>query len=153
MITKDELLKDRDKTFAPEYTEQISDNLDSLLVAINAVRKAYNKPMTVTSAWRPASINGMVKGAAPKSNHIIGLAVDIHDPDGGLMRWVLDNLQLMTDLGLYMEDFRWTGNWCHFQLCKPASGKRIFVPAKGLAPHPERWDGRYPSKFDGKAVK
>lgn len=148
MITKDELLNGRDKTFPQEYTQQISDNLDDLLVKINKVREAWGKSMRVTSGWRPASINSMVKGAAPKSAHCTGNAVDIYDPDGSLMEWVLQNLQLMTDLGLYMEDFRYTPNWVHFGDIAPKSRKRIFVPSEALAPAPKRWNGAYESKWD-----
>ena len=148
MISKDELLQGRDETFKDEYTQQISDNLDDLLEAMNKVRAAYGKPMKVTSGWRPASINGMVKGAAPKSNHMVGLACDIFDGNGDLMRWVLNNLKMMSDLGLYLEDFRWTPNWVHFQCVPPKSRKRIFVPSEALALAPTKWDGHYDTKWD-----
>lgn len=147
-ITKDELLQGRNETFKDEYTDAIDDNIDNLLVAINKVRAAYGKPMRVTSGWRPASINGMIKGAAPKSNHIIGCAVDIYDGNGELMKWCLQNLQVIADAGLYLEDFRWTVNWTHFQTVKSKSGKRIFVPSSALPIAPTRWDGKYDSKFD-----
>lgn len=148
MITKDELLQGRNETFKDEYTDAIDDNIDNLLVAINKIRTAYGKPMRVTSGWRPASINGMIKGAAPKSNHIIGCAVDISDGNGELMKWCLQNLQVIADAGLYLEDFRWTPTWTHFQTVKPKSGKRIFVPSSALPLAPTRWDGKYDSKFD-----
>ena len=85
MISKSELLAGRDVTFAAEYTDQISDNLDILLQKINVVRTAYGKPMKVTSGWRPASINGMIKGAAPRSNHTIGAAEYIAYADCALI--------------------------------------------------------------------
>lgn len=153
MITKDEILQGRDKTFPQDYTTQISDNIDFLLDLVNIVRTEYGKPMYVASGFRPASMNAMVKGAAPKSNHIIGLAVDFKDPKGELKEWVLNNLELMQDLGLFIEDFRWTKNWVHMQAVKPGSGKRIFIPAKGLPPHPEQFDGNYDSRFNEKPVK
>lgn len=140
-ITKDELLQGRDIKYATEYTPVISDNLDKLLVVMNKVRDAYSKPMVVTSGWRPPQINAKTPGAAPQSNHMKGLAVDIADADGALMNWVLRNLDLMKDLGLYFEDFRYTPTWCHFQCVPPASGKRIFVPYAGPAPAPGKWDG------------
>lgn len=146
-ITKDELLQGREDTFKDEYTDGIDGNIDRLLVAINVVREAYGKPMKVTSGWRPPSMNHMVKGAAPKSNHMIGLAVDISDGSGDVMRFVLANLELMTKLGFYFENWNWTPTWCHFQLVKPTSGKRIFVPSQSL-PLAQRWDGKYDSKWD-----
>ncbi len=152
MITKDELTMGRDKTFPDDYTEQISDNLDDLLVRINVIRTAYNKPMIVSSGFRPPSINAGTPGAAPHSNHMLGLAVDIQDLDGALWNWCMQNLQLFKDNGLYLEDRRWTKGWCHWQSIKPGSGKRIFIAAKGLAPYPELFDGKYDSKFDSKAT-
>jgi hypothetical protein len=148
MISKDELLQGRDETFKDEYTEQISDNLDSLLVKMNKVREAYGKPMKISSGWRPASINGMIKGAAPRSNHMTGDACDVFDGNGAVMKWCLDNLKLLTDLGLYLEDFRYTPNWVHFQQIRPKSGKRIFIPSEALPPAPDKWDRKYDSKYD-----
>jgi len=148
MITKDELLQGRDEDYKDEYTDAISDNLDDLLIRINKVRAAYGKPMQVSSGWRPASINGMIKGAAPKSNHITGHAVDIRDGSGTLRDWCLNNLDTITKAGLYLEDFRYTNGWVHFQSVRPKSGKRIFVPSASLPPHPDAWNGKYDSKFD-----
>ena len=148
MISKSELLQGRDKSFSDEFTPAISDNLDILLQKINVIRAAYGKPMTVNSGWRPASINGMIPNAAPKSNHTTGMAVDIADKDGALMNWCLANLDLLTATGLYLEDFRYTPTWCHFQCVAPKSKKRIFVPSEALPPAPTRWNGRYDSKWD-----
>lgn len=148
MTSKAELLQGRDKTFPGEYTEEISHNLDILLQKINVIRAAYGKPMTVNSGWRPASINGMIPNAAKKSNHMIGCAVDIADPDGSLMKWCLENLDLLTATGLYLEDFRYTPTWAHFQSVAPKSKKRIFVPSEALPPAPNRWSGKYSSEFD-----
>lgn len=152
MISKAELLDGRDKQYAKDYTQEISDNLDLLLVVINQVRAAYGKPMTVSSGWRPPSINAATPGAAKKSTHMVGNAVDIKDPDGSLMKWVLANLDLMQKLGIYLEDFRWTPDWVHFQRVPPASGKRIFVPSTAPAKAPKRWDGKYDAKYDKKAA-
>lgn len=147
-ISKEELLSGRDKTFASEYTDAISNNLDILLQKMNVVRNAYGTPMFISSGWRPASINGSVAGAAPNSNHVIGAAVDVRDTDGALWAWVLQHLDLMQSLGLYMEDKRWTPTWVHFSFLPPGSKKRIFVPQKGLPPAPTLFDGRYDSKWD-----
>lgn len=153
MITKEELLNGRDETFKDEYTDEISKNLDQLLEILNVLRSEYGKPMRVTSGWRPSSINNMVKGAAPKSNHTIGLAADIYDPNGEFMAWVLKHLELMQSLGVFFEDFRWTPTWVHVQIIKPKSGKRIYVPNSSLPAAPDRWTGRYDSRFDEKASK
>jgi hypothetical protein len=151
-ISKDELLMGRDKKYPNEYTSEISSNLDRLLIPMNKVRDVYGKPMTVNSGWRPSEVNSATPGAAAHSNHQMGLAVDIADPDGRLLAWVLANLDLMQDLGLFFEDFRWTKTWVHFQCVPPKSGKRIFIPysdtIKNPMTAPNRWDGKYESKYD-----
>jgi Peptidase M15 len=147
-VSKEELLMGRDKTYALEYTQQISENLDRLLVPINKIRDAYGKPMKVNSGWRPPEINAATPGSAPHSKHMEGLAVDIADPDNALMQWTLQNLQLMKDLNIFCEDFRWTPGWCHYQLGGPVSGKRIFIPSVTRPTAPNRWDGQYDSQFN-----
>lgn len=148
MISKDELLKGRDQQYPNDYTQEISNNLDNLLIPMNQVRTAWGKPMTVNSGWRPPSINAATPGAAKHSKHMLGLAVDIADPNGSLWAWVLQNLDLMQQLGIFFEDKRWTPNWVHFQLGAPISGKRIFVPNASPASAPNAWDGSYDSKYD-----
>ena len=148
MIKMEELVKDRDKQYPSEYTQEVQDNLNKLLIAINKVRTTYNIPMNVDSGWRPVAINSSTPGAATNSAHCQGLAVDIQDLDGSLWSWVLDNLQMMKDLGFFFEDRRWTPTWVHFGLRKPNSGKRIFIPSTSRATAPDNWDGIYDSKFD-----
>ena len=147
-ISKDELLKGRDKAYPDEYTEEISNNLDKLLVVMNKIRDAYGQPMIVNSGWRPMAINAAAPGAAAHSKHTQGLAVDIADANGKLWEWVLDNLPMMKQLGLYFEDRRYTPSWCHFQLGPPLSGKRIFIPNSNPPLAPDIWDAHYDSAFD-----
>lgn len=150
MITKQELLQGRDISHASEYSQEISDNLDQLLEVLNKVRAEYGKPIIVNSGWRPPSINSQTPGAATNSAHCLGLAVDFKDDDGSIMKWVLNNLQLMKDLGIYLEDFRWTNTWTHMGLVVPKSKNRIFVPNATRAVAPNRWSGTYDKKYDGK---
>lgn len=148
MISKSELLMGRDITYANEYTQEISDNLDKLLIQLNKARAAYNIPMTINSGWRPAAINAATPGAATNSAHCMGLAADVSDTDGKLLEWVLANLPFLASLGFYMEDPRWTPNWVHFGLRKPASGHRIFAPSSAPPSAPHRWDGQYDHSLD-----
>lgn len=148
MIAKSEFLMNRDQQYQRDYTQEISDNLDRLLVPLNRVRSAWDKPMVVTSGWRPPELNALIPGAATHSKHMIGLAADISDPDGSLWAWVLENLPLLQSLGLYLEDKRWTPSWVHFQLVAPQSGHRIFKPSADRAVAPGVWDGVYDPKFD-----
>lgn len=123
-------------------------NLDNLLKAINVVRVKWAKPMIITSGLRSQEDQNRINPSAPKSKHLLGLACDVFDKDGSLAKWVLENLDLMQELGFYFEDFRYTPNWVHFQLAPPKSGKRIFIPKSGPIPFPEKWDGKYDSKYN-----
>ena len=127
-ISKKELLMGRDVSHADEYSQEISDNLDKLLIPLNKFREAYGHPITVSSGWRPPSLNATVKGAAPKSNHQKGLAVDMKDPDGAIDKFCMEKLSLLEELGLYLEHPESTPGWCHLQCVPPKSGNRVFKP-------------------------
>lgn len=148
MITKKELLMGRDTLFPNEYTEEVSRNLDKLLIPLNAVRQKYGKPMHVSSGWRPSKINASLSNSAKKSNHMLGLAADFKDPNGELSKWIIENLEFVAQQGLYVEDFRWTKGWVHLQCVAPGSRKRIFVPSSAPMTNPDSWDGIYDSKLN-----
>jgi len=128
MINKSELLMGRDVQYASDYTQDISINLDKLLVHLNEFRTIYGKPMIVSSGWRPEAINAALSNSAKKSNHMKGLACDFKDSDGSLAAWCLNNLAILEQCGLYMEDPASTKGWCHLQCVPPGSGKRVFKP-------------------------
>lgn len=84
----------------------------------------------VSSGWRPASVNASTPGAAPKSKHMTGQAIDIYDPDGDLDEWLLttDGQKVLHDLGVWIEHPAATKTWCHMQSVPPRSGRRVFYP-------------------------
>lgn len=148
MIKKEEILMGRDKEYESQYTKEVSDNIDLLLEKMNKIRKSYGRPMIVASGWRPKEINDATKNAAKRSNHMKGLAVDIKDVDGKLWKWVLLNLKFMKQLGIYLEDKRWTPTWVHFQIVPPKSEKRIFIPSNEPPKAEDIWDGKYDPKMN-----
>ena len=148
MISKNEVLMGRDKQYPNDYTKEVSDNIDRILEPLNVVRKVYNKPMYVSSGWRPLSVNEKLSNAGKKSNHIKGLAVDFKDSDGKLRDWILGNLEWLAGLGFYFEDFRWTPGWAHFQIVPPRSKNRIFVPSMAPARDPNAWSGQYDKRLN-----
>ena len=147
-LTKDDLLMGRDKEYTSEYTYEISQNLDKLLIVMNEIQNNYGQKFKVNSGWRPAAVNSSTPGAAAHSKHMLGLAVDVADADGNIMKWVLENLELMKTLGVYFEDWQWTPTWTHFQLGAPKSGNRIFIPSTAPALAPGRWAGKYNAKYN-----
>jgi len=100
------------------------DNQDKLLKAINIIRTAWGKPMTVTSGVRSAEDQKRINPSAPKSKHLIGAAVDIAD-NGDLYKWLQgDGAKTLEEAGLYCELD--TKGWVHFQCIPPGSKKRWF---------------------------
>jgi uncharacterized protein YcbK (DUF882 family) len=120
-----------------DQTPEVKENLLILLQRINVIREAYGKPMTITSGLRSMADHLRIyaekgitdKNKIPmKSKHLYGQAVDISDPKKKLQKWILENLSVVEEAGLWMEDFSATPNWVHFQTVPPASGKRFFKP-------------------------
>lgn len=118
-----------------EEAAVLIERVNVVLRAATSVR-ILNNPVTggrisgqTNGGWRP--LNCPV-GAA-NSKHKTAQAVDIYDPYRELAAWVVAHLPEMEKVGLWMEDFRWTPSWVHFQSAPPGSGKRIFVPS-GLMP-------------------
>lgn len=145
----DELLRGRAKL--ADLPEDIQANLNTLYERINKLRAAYGKPLKVNDGYRRPQ--DKPKNGATLSTHYRGCAVDIDDDDTAfLWTWVQSNLALMQEIGLWMEDPRWThgpvGTWMHFQIVPPGSKKRIYVPSTAPADTPDLWDGKYDSKFD-----
>lgn len=132
MITVKELLCNQ-STFESLSEEQKA-NITELHEKINKVRAAYGKPMTVTSGFRSMEKHLAIyqrkgiKRVPMKSNHLTGSAVDISDIRRDLQKWCLANEKKLAEIGLWMEDFRYTSSWIHFQIKPPQSQKRFFIP-------------------------
>lgn len=129
----------RDKSFPAELTPEIDANAAVIVDRANqllALAQAdgvdiEENPKTgsiVSSGWRPSAINKSTPNAAPRSKHLLGLAVDIYDPEGELDQWCLDNLDKMTACELWLEYPGATKGWSHWQCVAPKSGKRVFIP-------------------------
>jgi len=131
MITREEILMGRDIQYP--LTPELEANLTKLLKAVNVVRKAYGKPMIVTSGYRPAHFNADAKGAK-RSAHMVCMAVDFRDSNGELDKWCEDNQDLLESLGLWQEHPDATKGWCHLDIAerpireRPGCKKRQFKP-------------------------
>lgn len=82
----------------------------------------------VSSGWRSPAVNAATPGAAPRSKHMTGQALDVYDPDGDIDEWALANPKILADLGLWQEHPSATKSWAHFQTVAPRSGNRVFYP-------------------------
>lgn len=68
---------------------------------------------------------------APQSSHKECLAVDLYDPVGKIDEWLQTSKEakkIYEDLGLYFEHPSATIGWSHWQMRKPGSGRRFFLP-------------------------
>jgi len=148
-IRKEMYWNGNDKKYPNDLTLEVDDNATKLLEAVNTFLDNYQPTLLVSSGWRPKTHNTKI-GGAPSSNHIKGLAIDIKDTDNRVFQYVLQNLKLAEQLGLYFEDKRWTPTWVHIQLVKPKSGKRIFIPSSSAPLNAKIWDGKYDKSTDTK---
>lgn len=135
MITSRELTG-RPMKLPPDHAA----NLTKLLIKLNQLREAYEKPLQVTSGYRSLEHHLEIyrrKGITDpakipmKSNHLFGLAADlvpVEDSIDHLHDWVLDNVKYMEEIGLWFEDFSVSKTWVHAQIVAPKSGKRFFLP-------------------------
>lgn len=134
MITLADYWKGRDKEFSAILTDDIIASAMRTVERANALIDRYvqmtgdREMRTVTSGWRPPGINATTPGAAPRSKHMTGKAIDISDPEGDIDQWCLDHPDVMEELELWQEHPSATKGWCHVQIVPPKSGRRVFYP-------------------------
>lgn len=134
----------RDVTCSRELTDDIRRNAADMVVKANALleRAGFAQVCTVNSGWRPRQINAATPNASATSHHLSGRAVDLPDPDRTLAAWCVNHLAVLGEIGLWMEDPRWTydangEHWVHVQTVPPRSGNRVFVPSSAPALDPD----------------
>lgn len=146
----------RDQKYAAQLTDQIRDNAADLLGKINlllswaandGVRPALDRDTGthVASGWRPPAVNDRTSNAANGSKHLTGDGGDLADTGTrDLARWCLRNLDALEEIGLWMEDPRWTPTWVHLQRLPPKSRRRVYIPSEKpplCSPLPEQLNG------------
>lgn len=122
-LTERDVLKGRE-VFAPLNQEQ-RENLVKLLHALNELQELWGSAFTITSGYRPASVNSTV-GGAKKSAHLNCQAADIRDINGTIGHWLKKNVDILEELELYLEEPSYTKGWCHVQI-RPTKN-RVFIP-------------------------
>lgn len=127
MLTITQYLMGRDKKYAQDYTAELEKNAKVLLDQVNALLKELGvENATVSSGWRPASLNATIPNASKTSAHITCQAVDIADVGQKISSQITD--ELLEKFGLWMENPTRTPTWCHLQIRPIRSGMRIFNP-------------------------
>lgn len=112
-------------------TEKQKKNLGKLVKALNILGVVYPDPVAVIRGLRTEKQNEAV-GGIPNSPHLTGEAVDLQDKDHKLSQFILNNVDLLERVGLYMENpyyciSKTTGNnWIHLQTRR--ASQTIFKP-------------------------
>lgn len=115
-------------TNATELLTQVNSLLEELSTwaVMEDVDEVQNP--RVNSGWRPEAYNAKVPGAAVKSKHITGQAIDLYDPESVIDDFLKDHVELLVKHRLWMEHPMATKGWCHLQSVPPRSGNLIFIP-------------------------
>jgi hypothetical protein len=134
MITLTDYFMGRDSQYPDELTDDIRKNAAETVARANLLLSSYRaltkdaEIRKVNSGWRPSGVNAATPGAAPRSKHMLGQAIDISDPEGDLDEWAMDNPEILQTIQLWQEHPSATKGWAHFQIIPPKSGKRVFHP-------------------------
>lgn len=134
MVSLSDYWMGRDAAYPELLTEAIRAAAGETVARANLLLSAYRsltkdeEPRRVNSGWRPPSVNAATPGAAARSKHMSGHAIDISDPEGDLDEWCMDHPEVLQTIGLWQEHPAATKGWCHLQIVPPKSGKRVFFP-------------------------
>lgn len=120
--------KYKDRLDSPELTEEVKDNAVILLNKVNQLLDELKiKSAIVSSGFRPSAVNAQTKGAAKKSLHMTGCAVDIADANNELGKLILTRPDLLKKYGLWMEDIAATPTWCHLDMSTKRKDRELRV--------------------------
>jgi len=111
---------------APNDTQL--NNLKDLALKISELENLFGKPFTVTSGLRDKALQNKINPNVSNSAHLAGQAVDLLDVTGELWVFLMDHIDVLIKLGLYLESRTYTPRWCHLQSRVPRSQNRIFIP-------------------------
>ena len=124
---------------SPDWNQERQNNAIMLIDACTKLQKALENigihfPINHKTG---TTISGEVYGGfrpqscpigAPDSAHKEGLAVDRYDPNGQIDQYLLREIDLLTECGIYIEAPSYTPGWSHWSIRAPGSGHHIFIP-------------------------
>ena len=117
-------------------TPDLLDNCGTLLSAVNFLLTELGvEKATVTSGFRPSTVNIHLANASKKSLHQFCLAIDLaDDKDQTLGNSIATRPDLLRKYGLFIEDLNSTRgkntNWVHLDISptRPDRPTRMFKP-------------------------
>lgn len=123
LVTREEL-NPRGYKLSPEQ----ECNLVRLHLAVNVLRFECGIPFLITSGARSKEDQLRINPKSPNSAHTLAAACDIADSDRRIWDWLMGNIELVADNGVYLESKVYTPRWVHMQVIAPKSGNRVFLP-------------------------
>lgn len=94
---------------------------------LDPIREAAGVPIIVTSGYRPAALNALVRGA-PNSDHLYGLAADIHAL-GHSVDWLLAVIRGIAPSIPLKRAINEFGSWVHVSIELGNAPRREFLAA------------------------
>ncbi len=129
------LLKSYFQKHEAAYGHEITDEMrGNALILCNRVANLLidigARYVSLSSGWRPASVNKTIPNAAKKSLHMSGMAIDLVDTrEQELCKKIESKPELLERYGLWMEDKSSSPSWCHLDIGTRKPRKvRIFKP-------------------------
>ena len=159
MITINDYWMGRDTKYHDDLTLEIMGNAHETVEKVNQLLSIYEAETgkvvdQVNSGWRPKTVNDTTANSASKSKHLTAQACDLYDPYGDLDKWCLKHLDVLVEIGLWMEHPGWTAGhgvntgWCHLQIVPPMSTPRVRVYVPSISPPQTSIYGRSPIYVD-----
>lgn len=102
-------------------------NLQALAGTLTLLEADYGKPFVINRGLSSQADQMRIDPAHPCDAHVKGAGVDIADENHDLYYWCAGHLDVLEELGLYMESITSAPNHVHLQIYPPASGNRIFI--------------------------
>lgn len=123
---------------AKDADEEVRRNATELLERVNSfLAEVGVDAVTVSSGFRPNYVNDKVAGAAKKSLHTLGKAIDLADMKHEIGNKIVTKIHptvpidqcLLHKYGLWLEDGTKTPTWIHLDVgIRKPRAVRIFLP-------------------------
>jgi hypothetical protein len=132
MITEQQYWMGRDVKYSSELTAEIRANAKELLRRVNALLSDITTltgmrfdDIVISSGWRPQAINANTQGAAKKSLHMTGKAIDIADKHRILYSLIIKHADLLHKHKLWMESLLSAPTWVHLDMSESRTDRNI----------------------------
>jgi hypothetical protein len=123
-LTVDDYLMGRDRQYGITATQLLAAR--ELVDTLNALMTKCAIQLVITSGYRPPALNMLIPGSKPGDAHESCRGVDLRDSGKALSKWLVENVETMVILNLWMESPTDAADHVHLQSYPPKSGNRIF---------------------------